>query len=219
MKSLILSISLLVLAWISVEYMLLPRGDEFLTTNPTETSVMEQRMEEAQSSFTMRYLFVPINRISPNLRRAVVVAEDASFYDHNGFDWKSIKDAVYVAWRRKKFPRGASTISQQVSKNLYFSLSRDPLRKLREAVMTLRLERHLGKTRILELYLNIAEWGDGIFGAEAASKYYFNKSASSLTKYEAAILAAMLPSPRKIYNYKKNPARVQNRAAIILARM
>lgn len=219
MKRIILTLSFILLTWISLEYLILPRGDEFLTTNPSETSVMEQRMDEAQSSFTLKYFFVPISRISPHLRRAVVVAEDDTFYEHGGFDWKSISEAIKIAWKKKKFPRGASTISQQVSKNLYFSLSRDPLRKIREAIMTLRLERHLGKTRILELYLNIAEWGDGVFGAEAASRLYFNKSAASLSKYEAAILAAMLPSPKKIYNYRKNPARVQARAAIIMARM
>jgi monofunctional biosynthetic peptidoglycan transglycosylase len=125
----------------------------------------------------------------------VIVAEDARFFSHDGFDNRELKLAMAEAWEDKEMPRGASTITQQTAKNLWLSPSRNPLRKIKEAILTWELERHLKKRRILEIYLNVAEFGPGIYGAEAAARRYFKKSASELTDFEAAQLAASLPRP------------------------
>ena len=138
-----------------------------------------------------------MSRISPYLQRAVVATEDASFFMHEGFDWEGIKDAAVHNLEAGEFKRGGSTITQQLAKNLYLSAERSLLRKAREALITRSLEHHLTKRRILELYLNVAEWGNGIFGAEAAARHHFGKQASDLNLDEAALLAAILPSPRR----------------------
>jgi monofunctional biosynthetic peptidoglycan transglycosylase len=181
-------------------------------------------------------IWTPIEQISPNLQKAVLAGEDARFFQHHGFDWDAIQnawdDAVKQGEKEAKeegdydpndwiptmpsFRRGASTISQQLAKNLYLSEDRNFLRKGREAVYTYFLERELSKKRILELYLNVIEWGDGIYGAEAASRIYFKKSASDLTTAEAAYLSAMIPSPLNVFNPKKNPKRVARRQRVIL---
>ncbi|NJL16159.1 MAG: monofunctional biosynthetic peptidoglycan transglycosylase [Nitrospira sp.] len=143
------------------------------------------------------WVWVPLSRISPHLRHAVVAAEDASFFTHEGFDWEGIHAAALYNLEAGEMKRGGSTITQQLAKNLYLSSERSLLRKAREALITRSLEQHLTKKRILELYLNVAEWGKGVYGAEAAARHHFGKPSRDLTADEAAWLAAMLPSPRR----------------------
>ena len=138
----------------------------------------------------------PLSKISPYLQRAVVGAEDDLFYEHPGYDINAMKRAYEYNLRKKRFARGASTITMQVARNLYLSPDKTILRKLRELIIALKLERELSKDRILEIYLNIVEWGNGIYGAEAAARHYFGKSARDLTAHEAAYLASILPRPR-----------------------
>ena len=164
------------------------------------------------------YQWVPYPRISPHLKRAVLVAEDSAFWDHEGIDIEQIRESIETAIEKGDTPRGASTITQQLAKNLYLSPSRDPLRKVRELIITRRLEAALPKARILELYLNVVEWGDGIWGAEAAARRYFGVSASALTRAQAALLAGALINPVR-YSPGHPPARLLRRQQIILSRM
>lgn len=177
--------------------------------NPTTTALMETRRAQADEQgrrVTVAWQWVPLSRISPALQQAVIAAEDASFYFHEGFDWDGIKDAVIRDLEAGEFKRGGSTITQQLAKNLYLSSERSLLRKAREALITRLLEHHLSKRRILELYLNVAEWGRGIYGAEAAARHHFGKSARDLTTDEAAWLAAILPAPRRYDPLRKTAA-------------
>jgi len=201
---------------------LLPTGREFLLKNPESTALIEEKGAEAardERQIRHEQRWVPLARIAPSLKRAVIVAEDGAFYDHRGFDTAELKKVLRESWAKGQFPRGASTISQQLAKNLYLSSSKNPFRKLREAIITLHLERNLTKSRILELYLNVIEWGDGIYGAEAAAQFYFKKSAQELGASEAAFLAAIIPNPVGAYNPQKHPRRVRRKQAIILSRM
>jgi monofunctional glycosyltransferase len=174
-------------------------GLEKLATVPPATSrLMDLRRQEAKRqhhAFRADYRWVALSRIAPALRQAVVVSEDDMFYQHEGLDWEEIRAAWEQNLRRGHIRRGASTITQQVAKNLFLSPRKTLPRKLKEAVLAMRLEHRLGKRRILELYLNLAEWGPGLFGAEAASQHYFQKPASELSWEEAVALAAVLPSP------------------------
>lgn len=173
----------------------------------------------ANTPFEIRQEWRSLNEISPNLQRAVIAAEDAKFYDHFGFDFVELKRAIQDYRRGKHKVRGASTISQQLAKNLFLSPHRTLLRKITEAWITLRMEVALPKSKILELYLNTIEWGKGIFGAEAAARYYFSRSAKQLTSSQAAFLAAILPSPTNLYDPHKNYARVAARQRKILGLM
>lgn len=178
----------------------LPDVSDLAKHHPAETALMEARRAQAKEegrSQKIHYVWVPLSKISPYLQRAVVAAEDASFFAHEGFDWEGIKDAALYNLEVGEFKRGGSTITQQLAKNLYLSSERSLLRKAREALITRSLEQHLTKQQILELYLNVAEWGQGIFGAEAAARHHFDKPAKELTLEEAALLAAILPSPRR----------------------
>lgn len=169
-------------------------------TNPTVTALMETRQIQAKAkgrTIEHHWTWVPLSRISPSLRQAVVEGEDASFFTHEGFDWEGIKDAALHNLEAGKLKRGGSTITQQLAKNLYLSSERSLLRKAREALITRSLEQHLTKERILELYLNVAEWGHDVYGAEAAARHHFKKSSRDLTADEAAWLAAILPAPRR----------------------
>jgi len=231
-----------ILLWIAYEVITFPSISSLRTENPTTSSLIEYRLSEARSEGSDPKKFMiwtPIDQISPNLQRAVLAGEDARFFQHNGFDW----DAIQKAWDEAvkegekeareegdydpndwiptmpSFKRGASTVTQQLAKNLFLSEDRNFLRKGREAVYTYFLERELTKKRILEIYLNVIEWGDGIYGAEAASRTYFKKSASDLTRDEAAFLAAMIPSPLNIFNPAKNRKRVVRRQRVILRGM
>lgn len=164
------------------------------------------------------WTWVPYSRISLNLKRAVVVSEDIGFFSHDGFATEEMKRALADAWEEKSLPRGASTISQQLAKNLYLSPSRNPLRKAKEALLTRQLENDLSKRRILEIYLNVVELGEGIYGAEAAARHYFGKSARSLSAREAAQLAAALPYPKGWHPGSKSK-RYQRRVRIVERRM
>ncbi len=178
----------------------LPDIGALATRNPVTTALIEARRAEAVAKgrpFQPDWVWVRLARISPNLQRAVLVSEDASFYRHEGFDWEGLRVAVTRNWERGKIVRGGSTITQQLAKNLYLSSEKKLLRKAHEALLAWQLERRLSKHRILELYLNVVEWGPGVFGAEAATRYHYAKSAAELTPDEAALLAALLPSPRR----------------------
>jgi monofunctional biosynthetic peptidoglycan transglycosylase len=166
----------------------------------------------------MQHRWVDYSRISPHLTRAVIVTEDAAFWDHDGLDFDEIRASIEVNWTRGEVTRGASTITQQLAKNLYLSPSRNPWRKVRELLITRRLEAELSKRRILELYLNLIEWGDGIWGAEAAARAHFGVSAASLTPAQAALLAGAIINPR-VYNPSQPNTRLQQRQALILRRM
>ncbi|HKY64450.1 MAG TPA: monofunctional biosynthetic peptidoglycan transglycosylase [bacterium] len=158
-----------------------------------------------------------LGQISDSLKRAVLVAEDDAFFIHEGVDFKELQKSWELNLKKEKIARGGSTITMQLVKNLYFSRARNPLRKLNEILLTIDLEHKLPKERILELYLNVVEWGEGIYGAENASRYYFNKGAGDLSSSEAAYLAAILPNP--VYLTKHNTRRAKGRQAIILRRM
>lgn len=231
-----------VCVWLFYEVITFPSISKLRTENPTTTSMIEFRLSEAKSENReprKSQIWMPIEQISPNLQKAVLAGEDSHFFQHNGFDWDAIEaawdEAVKEGEKQAKeegdfdqhdwippmpsFKRGASTVSQQLTKNLYLSEERSFFRKGREAIYTYFLERELSKKRILEIYLNVIEWGDGIYGAEAASRVYFNKSASSLTPQEAAYLSAMIPSPLNVFNPKKNPKRVIRRQKVIMRGM
>jgi len=183
--------------------------------NPSSTAFMEQRRE---AGVTVRSQWADYERISNHLKRAVVAAEDARFLDHEGFDWEAIQKAMAKNERRGKVVAGASTISQQLAKNLLLSGDRSYVRKGQEAVITWMIEHTMTKRRILELYLNVAEWGEGVFGAEAAARHHFGVPAARLSASQAAWLAAILPSPRK-YRGGQSTAYADGRRATILARM
>ncbi len=194
---------LLAVAWLGYEIVSLPFGsiEDLKTKRPGETAMMQERKEEVEEEgrrFRIRQRWVSLNEIPMVARNAVIVAEDGTFWTHSGFDWFEIRESFERNLRDRKITRGGSTISQQLVKNLYLSSSRNPLRKLKEWILTWWLERTLSKRRILELYLNVIEWGDGIYGIEAASIHYFGKAASDLTREEAARLAAIIPSPRRL---------------------
>jgi monofunctional biosynthetic peptidoglycan transglycosylase len=192
--------SLLIMPTFSDAEVRLPDVSVLKTRNPTSSALIESRVVKARRehrTLTPRRLWVSLDRISPLLQRAVLIAEDASFYDHGGFDWDGIRAAAKYNLEEGKLARGGSTITQQLAKNLYLSGEKTLLRKANEMLITLSLEQHLTKKRILELYLNFAEWGDGIYGAEAAAHHHFGKPAAQLTKQEAALLAAILPAPLK----------------------
>ena len=161
---------------------------------------------------------MPYNRISAHLKRAVVVAEDAKFLDHRGFDWEAIQKAYERNLQEGEVVSGASTISQQLAKNLFLSSHRSWWRKAQEAVITVMIETFMSKRRILEIYLNVIEWGEGVFGAEAAARYHYGMGASALSPPQAARLAAMVPSPRR-YTPGRNTPYLQRRTETLLARM
>lgn len=208
-------------AIIAYAYLTIPDVRPLRTTNPSTTAFIELRAREARDRGVpvrkvMRW--EAYSHISRDLKRAVLVAEDDAFWKHEGVDFEQLQDSLQVDLRRGQFSRGASTITQQLAKNLYLSPSRNPLRKFREWIIARRLEAELPKARILELYLNVIEWGDGIYGAEAASRTYFHTSASELTAEEAALLAASIINPR-VYSPAHPPARLLRRQQLILRRM
>jgi monofunctional biosynthetic peptidoglycan transglycosylase len=202
-------------------YLTLPDVRPLAETNPTTTAFIELRADEARSEGrTPRQIqqWITYRRISPHLKRAVLVAEDAAFWQHDGIDYDELQKSIELDWARGQLVRGASTITQQLAKNLFLSPSRNPARKLREFVITRRLEAELTKARILELYLNVIEWGDGIYGVEAASEHYFGQSASTLTPTSSALLAGAIINPR-LLNPAHPTARLVRRQQMILKRM
>ena len=221
MKKLFLLLLVLLLGALLWQVITFPDVGDLRENNPKTTAFMEQRRDELRAdgkSDELEYRFVSYARISPYLRRAVLVAEDDAFYDHEGVDVKGLKDALRRNWEEKKLTRGGSTITQQLAKNLYLSPSRNPFRKVKEYFIARALERELTKKRILELYLNVAEFGERVYGAEAASRHYFGKSAASLSPSQAALLAGCLPNPRVMKPDDPN-RRLRSRQKMILSRM
>ncbi len=202
-------------------YLTLPDVRRLATVNPATTAFMELRQREAdRAGQKLRHVhqWVPYGRISPNLKRAVLVAEDSAFWTHEGVDFEQLRESIEVNLSRGAAVRGASTITQQLAKNLYLSPSRDPLRKVRELIIARRLEAALPKTRIFELYLNLIEWGDGVWGAEAAARTHFGVSAANLSRDQAALLAGAIINPRR-YSPSHPNRRLLRRQRIILANM
>lgn len=189
--------------------------------NPSSSAFMVDRLEiiqEEKPDAELKYQWVDYSKISSNLKRAVVASEDAKFVDHEGFDWEGIEKAYAKNLKKGKIVAGGSTISQQLAKNLFLSTKRTPWRKGEEALITVMLENVLSKRRILEIYLNVIEWGNGVFGAEAASRHYYKTSAAKLSSAQAAKLAAMIPNPR-YYDAHRSTSYLNRRTATIQARM
>jgi monofunctional biosynthetic peptidoglycan transglycosylase len=202
-------------------YLTLPDVRVLRTQNPPTTAFIELRARQAEAKGEpVRKIqrWATYARISPNLKRAVLVAEDSAFWQHEGVDFQQIRESMEVNLERMEFARGASTITQQLAKNLYLSPSKNPIRKVREILIARRLEAELSKQRILELYLNVIEWGNGIYGADAAAHAYFGKSAADLTASEAALLAAAIPNTR-ILDPGHPSARLRRRQEMVLRRM
>lgn len=217
----VLAVVAFAFGYLAYVYLTLPDVRPLARQNPTSTAFMELRQREAATAgrtLTIRHRWIGYGQISPHLRRAVVVTEDAAFFDHDGIDLDEIKASLERNWEEGRFARGASTITQQLAKNLYLSPSRNPVRKLRELFITRRLEASLTKRRILEIYLNVIEWGDGIFGCEAAARAYFGKSAAALSREEAALMAGAIINPRELRVDRPN-RRLQRRQQIVLRRM
>jgi monofunctional biosynthetic peptidoglycan transglycosylase len=208
---------------IALQYLMLPYNSlhALRKENPHRTALMRQRESEASSAgkpYMIQQTWMPLSRISPHLMNAVVCSEDGTFFEHSGVDWYELEQSVEKNLEKGKAVRGGSTISQQLSKNLFLSTSKNPLRKLKELVITLRMERILSKKRILELYLNIIEWGNGVYGAEAAARKYFGTSAANLSSEQAARMAAVIPMPLRVQP-NSGSVYIARRAGVILQRM
>lgn len=189
--------------------------------NPDTTRFMSLRLAEFQLKDPQAQLkkqWVDYDRIAANLKRAIIAAEDAKFVDHEGFDWEGIQHAIKKNQRKGRIVAGGSTISQQLAKNLFLTPAKTTWRKAEEAMITLMLETIWSKQRILEVYLNVIEWGNGVFGAEAAARHYYGATAAQLSSEQAARLAGMVPSPR-FYDRNRNAPGLARKTAIILARM
>ncbi|MGJ8619371.1 MAG: monofunctional biosynthetic peptidoglycan transglycosylase [Methylophilaceae bacterium] len=189
--------------------------------NPSSTAFMNTRlaiMREENPDAKLKHQWIEYTKISNNLKRAVIASEDAKFMSHQGFDWQGIEHAFKKNVKKGKLVAGGSTISQQLAKNLFLSSKRSLVRKFEEVIITLMLEQLLTKKRIYEIYLNVIEWGNGVFGAEAATRHYFNKGAHSLSTTEAAKLAVMVPNPR-YYDKHRNTRYLNRRTATISARL
>ena len=217
----VLALPALVFATAAYVYLSLPDVRHLRTRNPDTTAFMELRAEQARERGEKPrrvQRWVPYGRFAPNLVRAVLLTEDAAFWSHDGLDYQQIKESMEVNLERGEFARGASTITQQLAKNLYLSPSKNPVRKVRELLIARRLESELPKQRILELYLNVIEWGDGIYGAEAAARTYFRKPASQLSASESALLAAAIANPR-LMNPGNPSTRLRRRQQMVMRRM
>ena len=202
-------------------YLTLPDVRVLAQTNPTTTAFIERRIEEAGDAgktLKVRQQWISYRRISPQLKRAVLVAEDSAFWQHDGIDFEQIRESMEYNLERGEFARGASTITQQLAKNLYLSPSKDPLRKVRELMIARRLEAVLSKQRILEIYLNVIEWGDGIFGADAAARAYFGIGAGALGAEQSALLAGAIINPR-VHSPGHPTPRLLRRQRMLLRRM
>jgi len=217
----LVAIGAVAFAYLAYIYLTLPDVRGLATNNPTTTAFMELRIRgaaDAGRKFQIRHRWVPYNQISANLRRAVIVTEDAAFYDHDGIDLNELKASLEKNWEEGQLLRGGSTITQQLAKNLYLSESRNPMRKVTELLIARRLEAALTKRRIFEIYLNMIEWGDGIFGCEAAARAYFGSPCASLSVEQAALLAGAIINPR-VHSPAKPTRRLLRRQQIIIRRM
>jgi monofunctional biosynthetic peptidoglycan transglycosylase len=220
-RKLLLLIVVLVILFVAWQWITFPDVAELATKAPKTTAFMERRKALLRSqgkSDRIAYRWTSYGNISPYLRRAVLVAEDSEFYEHEGVDVDAMREALERDWKRRKITHGGSTITQQLAKNLYLSPSRNPLRKVKEYFIARSLEKHLSKKRILELYLNVVEMGERVYGAQAAAEHYFRKSAASLSPSEAALLAGCLPNPRVMSPGAPNK-RLRSRQRMILSRM
>ena len=189
--------------------------------NPSTSAFMDQQLVKLQSTHPdaeLRHQWVPYEKISNHLKRAIIASEDAKFVDHEGFDWEGIQKAYEKNLKKGKIVAGGSTISQQLAKNLFLSTKRTPWRKVEEAIITVMLEQMMSKQRIFEIYLNVIEWGNGVFGAESAARYYYRVSAAQLSTAQAAKLAAMVPNPR-YYDQHREARGLLRKTDIILRRM
>jgi monofunctional glycosyltransferase len=221
LKKVLAVLVLVFAAWLAYEWLTFPDVWRLKVENPSTTSFMELRRKELRregKDDTIDYRWVPYGRISPYLRRAVLVAEDDEFYEHKGVDVEAMKDALERDWKRKKLTHGGSTITQQLAKKLYLSPSRNPVRKIKEYFIARKLESVLTKKRILELYLNVVELGERVYGAEAAARTYFNVPASAVSVPQAALLAGSLPNPR-VMNPADPNKRLRGRQRMIVSRM
>src|SRR5687767_13741175 len=239
-RMLVLGVLGITLGVILYEAIMFVRVFRLRSNNPSSTSLMDIRASEAKEKgrpVKREQLWVPLDKISSNLQRAVLAGEDTNFSTHRGFDYEAIRNAWDQAQRESareakkegedddwlpslpEFKRGGSTISQQLAKNLYLSSQRSFLSKGQEAALTVMLERTMAKRRILEIYLKVIEWGDGIYGAESASERYFRKPASALSASEAAYLSSMIPNARTVFNPQVNPRRCARRDRIVLRGM
>ena len=208
-------------ACLAYAYLTLPDVRPLAVSNPVTTAFIELRIDEARvKGLRPRRVqrWVGYTHVSQELKRAVLVAEDDAFFQHEGVDLEQLQESLELDWLKGRFARGGSTITQQLAKNLYLSPSKNPLRKLRELIIARRLEAELKKARILELYLNVIEWGDGIYGAEAAAQTYFREPAADLDPNEAALLAGAIINPR-LLNPARPTARLLRRQRLILRRM
>lgn len=220
-KILFAALGTLVVAVLALQVWYFAHVKWWVDHDPASTAFMQTRLAELRDKdpkAKLRHTWVDYRRISAHLKRAVVAAEDAKFVDHEGFDWDGIQKALEKNETKGKVVAGGSTISQQLAKNLFLSGSRSWLRKGEEAIITWMLETTMSKRRILEIYLNVAEWGNGVFGAEAAARHYFGISAGALNAEQSAWLAAILPAPRR-YDRGGGTAWIAKKTAILLARM
>lgn len=220
-KKIVLAVPAAAFVYLSYLYLSVPDVRALASANPPTTAFIELRADQARAAGRTprrQQRWVRYERISGNLRRAVLAAEDAAFFDHDGVDLEQVKTSIEEHVEQGKALRGGSTITQQLAKNLYLSPSRSPVRKLRELLITRKLEAALTKRRILELYLNVIEWGDGIYGAEAAARAYFGTSAAALSAEQAALLAGAISNPRG-HNPSRPSPRLRQRQRIILRRM
>lgn len=221
MRKLFLILLALLVLFVIYEYVTFPDVAALAKEMPKTTAFMDARRAELRAAGkddTLQYKPVSYGRISPYLRRGVLVAEDNAFYEHEGVDVEAMKEALRKDWQRHKITHGGSTITQQLAKNLYLSPSRNPFRKVKEYFIARALEDHLTKKRILELYLNVVEMGERVYGAEAAARFYFHKPASALSTSEAALLAGCLPNPR-LMNPGAPNKRLRAREKMILSRL
>jgi monofunctional biosynthetic peptidoglycan transglycosylase len=221
LRRLVVLVTILVALFVCWEWLTFPDVVALANAKPASTAFMDQRRAELRrqgKDDQLEWRWVSLDRISPNLRRAVLVSEDSAFYEHEGIDLDQVKKSFEENLEKGELARGGSTITQQLAKNLYLSPSKNPYRKVRELLITRSLEKHLTKKRILEIYLNVVEFGERTYGAEAAARRYFGKSAAALTPQEAALLAGCLPNPRRM-NPGAPSRRLLARQKIILTRM
>jgi monofunctional biosynthetic peptidoglycan transglycosylase len=223
LKLFLILLAIIALLVVLIQIVFLPYDDvrKLRTRNPGETAFMREHAEQAKEEnhrFRKFQRWIPYADIPRTAINAVIVSEDGTFWSHDGFDWFEFKESIERNFEEGRAVRGASTITQQLVKNLFLSSSKNPLRKLKEWVLTWYMEKQLRKSRILEIYLNVIEWGDGVYGIEAASQYYFDKSAWELNREECVRLAAIIPSPRK-HRADVDSKYVIRRSKLILERM
>lgn len=222
LRAIIFRVCLLVISlFIVYQLWLMAHVYWWIDHNPETSAFMETQLQVLQSKdpeAELKHRWIAYNQISPNLKKALITSEDAKFLDHEGFDWEGIQTAWEKNLKKGKIVAGGSTISQQLAKNLFLSGRKTPWRKLEEAAITIMMEKMMSKRRIFEIYLNVIEWGNGVFGAEAAARHYYRKSARNLSAGESAKLAAMVPNPR-YFDKHRSDRRLLRKARIIQRRM